>query len=322
MQRIGGLVIEREGEFTAQLRQGRLQTLLLVEAQEDLGIALAAEANTAGRQVGANPLEVIELTVVGHQDPRTRVRLSAQERLACPGLIQVNDREAGMAEAHSTAIDGAIAKTIGTAMLLNRGHVDQKLGINGLIRHGGEHTANSTHVRSSSDHIHHSVGAIHHAGEQRHPQEDRTPGLTEIPVVGGVIKAGTQLRASSKRVQNDCIWLVRQISGQPKGITMDLIAITHPSDCIDIDNIKPRDFTLQISGATHIESSLLQLLQLPGIEQFLGSVLGRVMYEDKLLNNLRKFGKDPQKRANGTHTTWDTNNSDSHPLSWRDLRGN
>ena len=39
-----------------------------------------------------------------------------------------------------------------------------------------------------SDHIHDLVGALNHAGEQRHAQEHRTPGLREIPVVGGFIQ--------------------------------------------------------------------------------------------------------------------------------------
>jgi hypothetical protein len=50
-----------------------------------------------------------------------------------------------MTEAHAGFIQRAVAKTIGTAMLLDRSHVDQQLRVNGLIRPGAEDPTNSTH---------------------------------------------------------------------------------------------------------------------------------------------------------------------------------
>ena len=88
-----------------------------------------------------------------------------------------------MGHANATVVD-LVAKTVRTAMGLDRGHVHQQLGIDRITRVVCE-TPPMPHM---SDHIHDLVGALNHAGEQRHAQEHRTPGLREIPVVGGFIQ--------------------------------------------------------------------------------------------------------------------------------------
>ncbi len=75
-------------------------------------------------QFSANPLEVVELAVVGHQHPIT----AGSEWLAGAVALEINDREARMGHADATVVD-LVAKAIRTAMGLDRGHVHQQLGI-------------------------------------------------------------------------------------------------------------------------------------------------------------------------------------------------
>ena len=67
VEAVFGPIKQGEGELTAQEGQGRLQALALIQPQQDLGIALAAEAHPLGGEVSPDPLKVVELTVVGHQ---------------------------------------------------------------------------------------------------------------------------------------------------------------------------------------------------------------------------------------------------------------
>ena len=67
VEAVFGPIKQGEGKLTAQEGQGRLQALALIQPQQDLGIALAAEAHPLGGEVSPDPLEVVELTVMSHQ---------------------------------------------------------------------------------------------------------------------------------------------------------------------------------------------------------------------------------------------------------------
>lgn len=88
-----------------------------------------------------------------------------------------------MTETHARLIKGFDPEPIRAAMGLNRRHVDQQLRVNRLLLVSIEDATDSTH-KPDSDDIHDPFGPIHHASEQGHSQKHRTPGLTEIPVLG------------------------------------------------------------------------------------------------------------------------------------------
>ena len=98
---------------------------------------------------------------MGHQ----QLIVVAAEGLACPIFVEIDNGKAGMAEAHACIFEVADAETIRAAMHLDGSHVDQQLSVNGLLRIVVKDSSDSTH---RSDHIHHAVGAVHQAGEQRH----------------------------------------------------------------------------------------------------------------------------------------------------------
>ena len=96
-----------------------------------------------GHQFGANPLEVVELAVVGHQNPIT----AGPEWLPGAVALQINDREPRMGHANAAVVD-LVAKAIRTAMGLDRGHVHQQLGIDRITRVVCENASDAAHVRS------------------------------------------------------------------------------------------------------------------------------------------------------------------------------
>ena len=110
------------------------------------------------------------------------------------------------------------------ALVLNRRHVDQQLAIHRLMTVCIKNTSDSTH-QPASDHIHHAFGPIHHAGEQGHPQEHGTPGLAEVPVVGGVIQAGAQFRSPRQGVKHDRFRLERHDAGEAESSAVHFIRI-------------------------------------------------------------------------------------------------
>ena len=122
-------VVESEGKFAAQLGQGGFQTLMLVKAEQDLRITLAAELQALGDEIGPDILESVELAVVGHQ----QVPILRNKGLTGTETVQVDDRQAGMTEAHARSRHAADAKAVRTAMHLDCGHVDQQLFIDRLL---------------------------------------------------------------------------------------------------------------------------------------------------------------------------------------------
>ena len=62
--------------------------MLLIEAQEDLGIAFGLEAHATSGEIGADALKVVELAVVRHQN----LAVIGDKRLARTVLVEIDDR--------------------------------------------------------------------------------------------------------------------------------------------------------------------------------------------------------------------------------------
>ena len=88
-------VIQREGEFAAQMRQGAVQAEARIEMQDDFGVTLGLEARAGCGQFGAYALVIVELAVLGQH----QAAVGANKRLPAACLVQVDNRQPGMAEA-------------------------------------------------------------------------------------------------------------------------------------------------------------------------------------------------------------------------------
>ena len=115
--------------------------MLLIQTQEDLGIAFGLEANATGGEIGADALKVVELAVVSHQN----LAVIGEKRLASAVLVEIDDRQTGMAEANTGVIEGFHPESIRSPVDLDRCHVHQQLRIDPLIWLCAENASDSTH---------------------------------------------------------------------------------------------------------------------------------------------------------------------------------
>src|SRR5262249_1230720 len=121
----GPRVPQRDREHPAQAaREGR--PLLLVEVDEDLGVALRAEAMTGALELRAQLAIVVELAVLDDVDGAVLVR----DRLVAGR--EVDDREAPRGEACRAVEEGAVA--VGATVDELRAHPREAAGVGGSVR--------------------------------------------------------------------------------------------------------------------------------------------------------------------------------------------
>ena len=132
-------IIEGEGELAAQLREHGFDADARREVQHDLGVALRDEACAAGRKLRANASVVVELAVLREQIASVLTR----EGLTPAVLVEVDDRESRMA--HADAVEGLPPEPVGAAMVLDRGHGDQRFRVHGPGPVGKKDTGDATH---------------------------------------------------------------------------------------------------------------------------------------------------------------------------------